>query len=55
MQRYYKKTKSKQKSQRFYPLYTKIIIYEYSYEYSFCTKDIECAKVTNAHSNDWEK
>lgn len=54
MQRYYKKTKSKQKSQRFYPLYTKIIIYEYSYEYSFCTKDIECAKATNVHSNDWK-
>lgn len=51
MQRYYKKTKSKQKSQRFYPLNTKIIIYEYS----FCTKDIECAKVTNVHLNDWEK
>ena len=31
MQRYYKKTKSKQKSQRFYPLYPKIIIYEYSF------------------------
>lgn len=51
MQSYYKKTKSKQKSQRFYPLYPKIIIYEYC----FRTKDIECAKVTNIHSNDWEK
>ena len=47
MQSYYKKTKSKQKSQRFYPLYPKIIIYEYC----FCTKDIECAKATNVMKN----